>query len=288
MFTQLSLDAGALAAGASRLVPLQSGSSDDTLGVLVMFVAGLLLVYHGFRKWQRMRLMQDTPTEKVRSAAVGRTELTGTGKPIDGIGTIDQPFTDGECLVATYEIEEWEEEEDDDGGSDGHWSTVDSGTLVTPFVIDDGTGRMRVEPDEDATFDISSENRTRFHVGANRTPPDEVVEFFERRYADDDEGLLDTLLDWDPSVRGSEKRRYTQEVIPPGERLYLLGGARPMDGASGSNADRLVLGRDGGSDEFIVSDRSEEELVSNYRWAAPAQIVGGLALSSAMLYIMLA
>lgn len=285
MFAQLPPVGVALAAGLSRLVPLQSESSDDTLGLVVMFGAGLLLVYHGFRKWQQMRLMQDTPTEKVRSAAVGRTELTGTATPIDGIGTIDQPFTDGECLVATYEIEEWKEDNDDDG-NDGHWSSVDSGTLVTPFEVDDGTGSMRVEPEEDATFDISSENRTRFHVGANRTPPDEVVQFFERRY-DDEDGLLGRLLDWDPSVRGSEKRRYTQEVIPPGERVYLLGGARPTDDASGSNADRLVLGRDGGSDEFIVSDRSEEELVSNYRWVAPAQVLGGLALSATMLYFLL-
>lgn len=284
MVTRLPAIAGGLAAGVPGLVPLQSGSSDDTLGLIVMFVVGLLLVYHGFRKWQRMRLMQDTPTETVRAAAAGRTELWGTAEPIDGVGTIDQPFAEGECLVATYEVEEWKEDEDDDGS----WSTLDSGTLLAPFQVDDGTGTMRVEPEEDATFDISSENRTSFTVDANRTPPGEVVAFFERRYDDGGDGLLARILDRDPSVRGSNERRYTQEVIPPGERVYLLGGARPVEGASGSNADRLVLGRDGGSDEFIVADRSEEELVSSYRWAAPAQIVGGLALSSAMLYLLLA
>lgn len=283
---QLALDT-ALAA-LPRLL-LQS-DGDGVVPLVLFFGVGLLLVYGGFRKWQRMRLMQDTPTETVRSAAVGRTELKGAARPIDEEGTIEQPFTDGECLVATYKVEEWEEDhDDDDHGSDGSWNTIDSGTLVTPFEVDDGTGRMRVEPEEDATYEISEEHRTRFRVGAGRRPPDEVVEFFERRYDDDDDdGLLGGLLSGGPSARDSDRRRYTQEVLPPGEDVYLLGGTEPRADAGGSNAERLVFGRDAASEEFIVSDMTEEELVSNYRWVAPGMIVGGLALSTAMLYFLLA
>lgn len=270
-----------------ELAVLQSDSSDETLGLVVFFGVGLFLVYNGFRKWQQLRLMQDTPTEKVRSAAVGRTELSGTGTAIDAVGTLEQPFTDGECLVATYTVEEWEIDHDDDHGPDGSWDTIESGTLTTPFELDDGTGTMRVEPETDATYEISSGNRTRIRVGGGRTPPDEVVAFFEREYGDGDDGLLGGILSGDPDARDSQKRRYTQEVIPPGEDLYLLGGAKPMADGDDSNADRLVLGRDGGSDEFILSDKGEEELTSNYKWAAPAQIVAGIALSAATLFFLL-
>jgi hypothetical protein len=278
----------ALAAWPSRLA-LQSDSSDDTLGLVAFFAVGLFLVYYGFRKWQQMRLIQDTPTEKVRSAAVGRTELSGVGKSIDGVGTIPQPFADGECLVATYEIEEWEEDHDpDDAGSDGHWQTLDSGTLFVPFELDDGTGAMRVEPEADATFDISEEYRTRIRVRPRRDPPAAVAAFIDRQNADGGDGGLFDLDLGDVPVESSEKRRYTQEVIPPGEELYLLGGVRPRDGAGGTNAERLVLGRDEGSDEFIISDKSQDELVSSYRWIAPGSIVAGLALSAVMLYLLLA
>lgn len=270
------------------LLSTQSDSSDNIIVVAIFFAVGLYLIYNGFQKWQRKRLMQDTPTEKVRSAAVGRTELSGTAKPIEGIGTLKQPFTDGECLVATYTVEEWEEDHDDDG-PDGHWNTIKSGTIYNPFELDDGTGSIRVEPEADATYEISEQFRTRFRVGAGRTPPDEVVAFFQREFDDDeDEGFLGGLLGGGPGARGSDRRRYTQEVIPPGESLYLLGGAEPRAGASGSNADQLVLGRDSGSDEFIISDQTEEELVSGYKWLAPAQIAGGIALSAAMLYFLLA
>jgi hypothetical protein len=281
----------ALTAGLTELVPLQSDSGDNTLVFVLFFGIGLVLVYGGFKRWQQMRLIQDTPTEKVRSAAVGRTELSGTAAPIDGVGTIPQPFTGGEALVATYKIEEWEEDHDhdpDDHGRDGHWSTIDSGTMYKPFALDDGTGRMRVEPEADATYEISDEHRNRFLVQPGETPPDEVVEFFERQYDDDDDGLLGGLLGGGPGARDADKRRYSQQVIPPGEDVYLLGGAEPAGGGSGSNADRLVLRRDEGSEEFIISDKDEEELVSGYKWAAPALIVVGILLSAAMLYLLLA
>jgi hypothetical protein len=274
----------------SPLLPLQSGSGDNTLVFILFFVIGLVLVYAGFRQWQQMRLIQDTPTEKVRSAAVGRTELSGSAEPIEGVGTIPQPFTDGQALVASYTVEEWQEDHDpDDPGRDGHWSTIDSGTMYRPFALDDGTGRMRVEPEADASFEISDEHRNRFHVQPGETPPAGVVEFFERQYEDDaDEGLLGGLLDGTPDAQDADKRRYSQEVIPPGEDVYLLGGAEPADGGSGANADRLVLRRDEGSEEFIISEKNEAEIVSSQKWTAPALILVGILISAAMLYLILA
>jgi len=77
-------------------------------------------------------------------------------------------------------------------------------------------------------------------------------------------------------------------VIPPGEDVYLLGGAEPVDEVAGSNADRLVLRRDESSEEFIISDENEEELVSGHKWGAPSRIVIGVVISAAMLYLILA
>lgn len=262
----------------------QVDSIEGTVAVGLFFVVGLFLTYNGFQKWQRKRLMQDTPTERVRSAAAGRTELSGTCEPIEGVGTIPQPFSDGECLVAQYEIEEW-----DDTGDDSHWETIDSGTLVTPFAIDDGTGRMRVEPEADATYEISEANTLERRVDEDRMPPDTVVAFLQGEPDETvDGGLMEELLGDRPSVRGNDDRRYTQRVIPPGEAIYLLGGAQPKSGTDGSETGTLVFGRDEGSGEFVIADQTEDAVVSDYSMEAPAQIFGGIALSAAMLYLLLA
>lgn len=266
----LAVDPVALA---QFIVPLQN-SDDSIIPLILFFGVGLFLIYDGFRTWQQMRLMQDTPTEKVRSAAVGRTELTGTGRPMGA--PIDRPFTEGDCLVATYKIEEWDD--DDDGGN---WDTVESGALVAPFELDDGTGSIRVEPEEDATYEIAG-YRTRIRVGANETEPENIQQFLREQTNQD----VPTAGGLTGFIFG-EKRRYTEQVIPPGETLYLLGGATPRDGASGTDSELLVLGRDEASDEFIISNQTQQELVSSYRWHAPAEIVGGLLLSTLMLYLLL-
>lgn len=272
--------AAELAGDLARLAanwPVPLDGSDDLDGVVLGFLFGLWLIYDGFRKWQQLRLMEDTPTERVRSAAVGRTELTGTA--VETEGTVDRPFTDGECLLATYEIEEWRS--DDDGG---HWNTIDEGVHARRFAIDDGTGQMCVDPDEEGTYEISDRHTTQITVGGSEREPPEIAAFLRQHSSVDagsSEGVTGLLFD--------QKRRYTQQVIPPETDLYALGGASPRRraGESGSNAERLVLSEDEATGEFIVSDLSEDTLVSNYRWRAPVQIVGGLALSSVTLFLIL-
>jgi hypothetical protein len=82
-------------------------------------------------------LVEDTPAEKVRSAAVGRTELEGTAKPT--AGTITAPFTDEKCLHVSWRVEELR------GSGDGEdWEAIAAADLSVPFLLDDGTGELLV------------------------------------------------------------------------------------------------------------------------------------------------
>jgi hypothetical protein len=259
----------------------ESSDGEGAIVALIFFGIGLVIVYSGFTTWQQMRLIQDTPTEKIRSAAVGRTELKGTGKPIGD--PVRRPFGDGVCLLATYEIEEWEEDHhDDDHAGGGHWSTVESGTLVVPFELDDGTGRIRVEPDDDVALEIKDEHVHRVRVGAREEEPQHIVEFL-RTHTDQDVPTSDGIM----GFLFGEQRRYTERYIPVEADLYLLGATEPMGDAHGSNEERLVFRRDSASDEFIISEKSENELVSGYKWSGPAKIVAGIAISAVSLYFAL-
>lgn len=249
---------------------------DVILFGLVFMAVGGLVMYGGFRRWQQYRLVQDTATETVRAAAVGRTELKGTVRPLDGVGTIARPFTDGDCLVAEYEIEEYES--DDDGSN---WNTIDSGTRLVPFAIDDGTGQMRVEPDSEASYEFRDEHTTRMTVGGSEKTPEDISRFLRNHTTVDVQG---------GGVSGmlfGERRRYTERVLPPDADLYLLGGTEAAADASGVDAERLVFGRDESSGEFIVSTKGESGLVSSYKWQAPGMLLFGLVFAVVGLWVLL-
>jgi len=253
---------------------LQSNDGDSTVFFLAMFGGGLYVVYNGFTSWQRMRLIQDTPTEKIRSAAAGRTEVEGVGRPV---GTpVDRPFGDGNCLVATYRVERYDS--DDDGGD---WETIDSGTRYGPIQLDDDTGTIHVEPDDETRFEFDEPHVREIEVGAREQEPPGVREFLQWN---DDVDVPDR--DGVTGFLFSERRRYTERWIPVGQQLYVLGGAEPVE-PSETNSSGLVLGRDEASGEFIVSAESEDELVSEARWQVPVKLVGGLAVSAAGLYLLL-
>lgn len=251
------------AAGAG---PLQIGL-DGLLVLLLLFGLGLLVIYQGFDEYRAGRLIRDTATETVRAAAVGRTELVGTARPAGT--TLARPFTDGECLYASYQVRE--EREDDDG--DASWATIDHDLWVTDFHLDDGTGAILVEPEVTTKFEISDEHSTTVTVREGASPPQGIGEFLEQ------------ATDVEPT--SDNRRRYVEEVIPPGESVYVLGGAEMRPAEGGENEDRLVIRRDGGSDRFIVSDMTEEQLTGTLSKRAPAMILLGLAMSAFSLYFLL-
>lgn len=253
-------------AGSLPAVPLQL-ELDGLLVLLFLFGLGLWMIYYGFREYRVGRLIRDTATETVRAAAVGRTELEGTAKPAGP--PLDRPFTEGDCLYAEYRIRE--EREDSDG--DTSWATLDHDIWVTAFYLDDGTGEVLVEPEVTAKFEISDEHTTRIVVPEGGSEPPEVAEFLEHG------------TDVDPT--SSRRRKYVEAVIPPGEPVYVLGGAEIRSDVDGRDEDNLVIRRDGGSDRFVISDMAEPELTSTLSRRAPTLILLGLAMSSFSLYVLL-
>lgn len=245
--------------------PLQV-SLDAVVVLGLLFMLGLYLVYRGFRTYQIGRAIRDTATETVRAVAVGRTELVGEVTPADTV--LSTPFTEGECVYATYRIEE--EREDEDGNTS--WATIDHDTWVTDFVLDDGTGSVRVAPEIDARYEISDANTASFVVPPKRSEPSTVARFLEQ------------VSEVEPTDR--ETRRYVESVIPPGEEVYVLGGAAIHDAADGGEGS-LVIGRDAGSGRFLISDMPEGELTETLSRRAPMLILLGLGMSVVSLYFLL-
>lgn len=241
----------------------------------VALVVGPLAVWSGFKELRKRQLIRNTPTSKVRSLAVGDVEVKGMARPIDG--PLLSPLTHTDACI--YEIEVEEKHRSKNGT---YWRTVLEMRHETPFYVDDATGRVRVEPSD---ADLSVERERRVHVEEGDPPPPELGDWAveeghltrdELEQVKQDSGFLEEVSDLftldDSEVQehfaetSMRDRRYTEWVLGAGEETYVFGGAHPTDGeGSATNVDNLVIREHEGTGRFIVSDKSESELVEDAR-----------------------
>ena len=106
-------------------------------GLLAFSVAWCL--YAAFRFLRHTRLIEDTPTSRIRSANQGYVELEGIGRLIEQ--DIACPLTNTACLWWHYKVEE-----ERGSGKNRRWVTIDKGTSTDPFYLEDHTGRCIVNP----------------------------------------------------------------------------------------------------------------------------------------------
>jgi hypothetical protein len=100
--------------------------------------AGVYLFYHGFRILLRKRLIENTPTSKIRSASMGLVEVNGLAT---GPYTINAPLSGVPCYLHRTVAWEWRRD-----GRSGSWVKAADETLHVPFFLDDNTGRVLVDP----------------------------------------------------------------------------------------------------------------------------------------------
>lgn len=280
-------------------LPVAQTSSDGEAFAffLVVFGGGLFAIYWGWTRYRRYTLVRDTPTASVRSMPVGRVELEGRARVAER--ALDAPFTDEQCLYADWHVEEYRYDPDD---NDHDWVTIASGSLATPFFLEDDTGRVLVKADESADFDLTDDHSTTVRVGGSETPPPAVAEFVGDDSADWDlaeflgnptGAIADALGGGGTIGHSSNRRRYVQTLLPVDEPVYVFGSAEPVpvsevpDRDAGENEDLLAVVADGPTGLFLVSDRKEGALESYYSKMAPLAILGGLAASAVGLYFIL-
>lgn len=104
------------------------------LACIGLFVSAFVLIY-------RARLMEDTPTSLIRSAAQGYVELSGHARLLPG-PPIVSPLSDTPCAWWSYRVQERER-----NGKDNQWRTIEEATSGELFLLADTTGECIVDPD---------------------------------------------------------------------------------------------------------------------------------------------
>jgi len=158
-------------------------------------IIALVCFWFVFHYLKRVRLIEDTPTSKIRSAAQGYVELVGMVSPVDNKKLVS-PLSGKDCVWYNYKIQRYQS-----SGKSSHWVTVEEGTSNQHFALQDNTDTCVIQPQGAEV--MTAHSRTWY---GNTPRPGQV---------DDRNILLRTL--------NSRRYRYIEKFIYAHDVIYALG-----------------------------------------------------------------
>lgn len=166
----------------------------DYLGLAVSSVVALASAGASFARLRRARIIEDTPTSKIRSAHQGYVELIGIAKEDGGLPVLS-PLSQTHCLWYRFQVEEYRST-----GKNSRWHVIRRGSSDAPFMIDDGSGLCFLFPEG---AEVRSHRRRQWR-GSSRLP---------QAGGDRDSGVF--------SLGG--RYRFTEYLLQDGDPIYALG-----------------------------------------------------------------
>lgn len=170
---------------------------EDRESILFATIVAIAISFYFFmRAWKYWRLIQDTPTSRLRSVHQGFIEIEGKGK-FSQDHPIYAPLTLHRCIWYQSLIEC-----KSSFGAHRGWRVIYQNRSDSSFLLDDGTGTCLVDP-RDAT------------VVSNQ----ELVWYGDTEWPTRT-GIMDSASF---AMSLKSRYRYTERLILPGQRLYVLG-----------------------------------------------------------------
>lgn len=231
---------------------------------------GIFLFTKGFIWFRQARLIENMPTSKVRSIAMGLVEICGQVVAAkDRI--LSSPFSCKPCVHYRYSIEEYRQQ-----GKHSRWVTLRSGHDETYFFLRDDTGSVLVDP---KGASINAKRDFFAECGRGTAPPLQVQAFLKREDID--------FRGW----LGAKKMRFAEYYLEDGDSAYILGTAADnpfvADGSAVQGVDNVIIEKGKNDKFYYISDKPEREVLRELWWKARGGIFGGPALSlGCLLYIL--
>jgi hypothetical protein len=248
---------------------------DLPLFASLAFIAGPVLFARSFRDFRTQRLIQNTPTSRIRSMPMGLVEVQGGVVPRS---TVMAPFSNRPC--AYWEVDISTETRR------GQWHVVHRNHSGHPFFLQDDTGVVMVLP---------SGADTRINFGVEEECAGLSLPECYARYMRDENLALRDL--WQLS-----SMRFRERLLEEGQQVFVLGTAMPRSraltvgegeelaatGTEDPQAHRLrelseqssaVLRQGEIQDTFIISQQSQRDLTTSLSLRAIAELTGGPLLT---------
>jgi len=219
---------------------------------IVFTIVGVALTVTGMRRYLLAQKIKNTPTSKVRSAAVGLVELYGTAESKEKMLS---PLSKKPCaywkIIAEYESASKNQERT--------WNKFFTDESKDRFYLRDDTGKMLVEPEgaeisimHDFEFTGHMKGSTFFGLIKQKKIDSRIFDYIrenpkaKRYFENHDNKLL----------------RVREYIVEQGSKIYLLGSAMPLEGpASHVGHENLIVRKGKHENTMFISD-SEEEIIA--------------------------
>lgn len=219
------------------------------ISLLLVAISGVFLLIGGRRLTKVYHILRNDPMPvRTLDGHRGPVEIAGRAVESDE-GTVTTPFTGSRCLAYTYEVKELRSR-----GKHRSWKTLDTGMDGVDFVVDDGTGRVRVDP-TGAQVHFESQSVT---VPAGTELPDRLAEYVAATDAVEPQTETVNLLVTELNV--GNKQRFIERRLDVGEDAYVYGQAKRGPSVEwGSTLVDALVGAGSATPLFVISDTDERE-----------------------------
>jgi hypothetical protein len=261
--------------------------------IVIGLITGFGLFIYGFLQLEKKNLIENIPTSKIRSVAMGLAELTGKVEPKI---LLKSPITQTECVFYKFIIEE--ERRNSKGKK--YWVKIKEGRSTNYFYIKDDTARILVDPisaelvldyiyryiDDKFSGSYKSYRYTEWYIVPNETiyiigtvkkirdnvedRKSKLVEILKQLKQDKEKlkqfdvnknGQID-IEEWDMARMKIEQELIEQELSQTVE----------------TPEDELIIAKGDIEKTFIISDHSEKQLISKYIFKGYLSIISGFSI----------
>lgn len=206
-------------------------NNEVIFGLVLSTLFAIILFSLIFYYLKRARLIEDTPTSKIRSAAQGYVELIGAVSTGEA-GEQKAPLSGTSCVWYDYKVERHSR------GKNSHWYTVDEGTSELWFQIDDRTGVCVIDP---RGAEVISEHKRIWHGNTERP----------NQQANSGSQFLRVL--------GGHRYRYTERFIYIHDVIYALGNFQSIGGGRNIPSNHSITG-----DVILEWKRNYDWILQNF------------------------
>ncbi len=229
----------------------------------VLLIIGIIFFSIGLSQWRLKRIIENTPTSKIRSIAMGLVEISGTvAKPFTE--WLISPFTKQNCAYYSCTIQEHRKQ-----GKTSTWVTIFSRILSVPFYVKDNTGTVLVDA-RGATIDTQTVYTKQTGLFSSISSlPKPIVQYCNLNNI----GIKGIL--------GMQRPlKFTEQILPVNSTVYVLGtaGDNPhVEEATAQQSMQDIMIQHNARNPYFISTKPEKELLSSFTWNVTACLVGGCA-----------